>query len=318
MTSDNLVLVENLTSKIHTVRNTKVMLDSDLAELYGVPTKVLNQAVKRNSDRFPEDFMFQLTSKEFEILMELTENASIDDNRLMSQFAISNQNSKILKSQFVTSSLEWGGKRKLPFVFTEQGIAMLSGVLKSKRAILINIYIMRAFISMRQLIHKNADLFVRVDNLENKQIETDKKVEKIFDAISNKSVLKTQGVFYDGQIFDAYLFINNLFKNANKSIILIDNYIDESVLVLFSNLKNIEITIYTDKITEKLKLDLEKYNNQYSNIKLKHFTKSLDRFLILDKKEIYHLGASIKDLGKRWVAFSKLDKDSLTILDRLD
>ena len=316
MTSDNLVLVENLTSKIHTVRNTKVMLDSDLAELYGVPTGVLNQAVKRNNDRFPKDFMFQLTENECEILRSQFATSSLDNINNFPVKASNNANRSI--SQFVISNTGRGGRKKLPFVFTEQGIAMLSGVLKSKRAILINIYIMRAFISMRQLIHKNADLFVRVDNLENKQIETDKKVEKIFDAISNKSVLKTQGVFYDGQIFDAYLFINDLFKNANKSIILIDNYIDESVFVLFSNLKNIEITIYTDKITEKLKLDLEKYNNQYSNIKLKHFTKSHDRFLILDKKEIYHLGASIKDLGKRWVAFSKLDKDSLTILDRLD
>ena len=316
MTSDNLVLVENLTSKIYTIRNTKVMLDSDLAELYGVETGVLNQAVKRNNDRFPKDFMFQLTENECEILRSQFATSSLDNINNFPVNASNNANRSI--SQFVISNTGRGGRKKLPFVFTEQGIAMLSGVLKSKRAILINIYIMRAFISMRQLIHKNADLFVRVDNLENKQIETDKKVEKIFDAISNKSVLKAQGVFYDGQIFDAYLFINDLFKNANKSIILIDNYIDESVLVLFSNLKNIEITIYTDKITEKLKLDLEKYNNQYSNIKLKHFTKSHDRFLILDKKEIYHLGASIKDLGKRWVAFSKLDKDSLTILDRLD
>ena len=304
MSKNNLIIKEDISKKIRTFRNTKVMLDSDLAELYGVSTGRLNEAVKRNIDRFPEDFIFQLTSKEFEILIEWTGKTSTDDNRSISQFAI--------------SKTRRGGRQKLPFVFTEQGVAMLSGVLKSQRAVQVNIYIMRAFVSMRQFIKNNADLFVRLDVLENKQIKTDKDVKKIFEAISDKRTLKTQGVFYDGQMFDAYLFINDLLKKAKNSIILIDNYIDESVLVLFSSLKGIQVTIYTDKLTEKLKLDLEKYNAQYSNIEIKQFTRSHDRFLIFDKKEVYHLGASIKDLGKKWFAFSKLDKDSLTILDRLD
>lgn len=303
MSEDNLVAKEEITKKIYTFRNTKVMIDSDLAKLYGIPTGVLNQAVKRNSERFPKDFMFQLTSKEFEILIELTGNTSNNANRSISQFVISKTGR--------------GGRQKLPLAFTEQGVAMLSGILKSQRAIEVNIYIMRAFVAMRHFVQNKADLFVRVDVLENKQIETDKNVKMIFDAISNRP-LKKQGVFYDGQMFDAYIFINGLLKKAKESIILIDNYIDESVLVLFSSLKGIQVTIYTDKITEKLKLDLEKYNTQYPNINIKQFTKSHDRFLILDKKEIYHLGASIKDLGKKWFAFSKLDKDSLTILDRLD
>jgi len=288
MSVNNLVVKEEINKKIHPFRNTKVMLDSDLAELYGVTTKRLNEAVKRNQDRFPKDFMFQLTEVEKEYVV-----ANCDHLRII-KFSHS-----------------------LPFAFTEQGVAMLSGVLKSQRAVQVNIYIMRAFVAMRGIIQNNADLFLRVDTLEHKQIDTDKNVKMIFEAISDKP-LKTQGVFYDGQMFDAYLFINDLLKKAKTSIILIDNYIDESVLVLFSNLKDIKVTIYTDKLTEKLKLDVEKYNAQYPEIEIKPFTKSHDRFLIIDKKDIYHLGASIKDLGKKWFAFSKLDKDSLTILDRLD
>ncbi len=315
MSEDNLVAKEEITKKIYTFRNTKVMIDSDLAKLYGINVSALNQAVKRNKDRFPKDFMFQLTPKEFEILISQIAISSLDDPSNLSVKTSDNANCSI--SQFVISKTGRGGRQKLPFAFTEQGVAMLSGILKSQRAIEVNIYVMRAFVAMRHFVQNKADLFVRVDVLENKQIETDKNVKMIFDAISNRP-LKKQGVFYDGQMFDAYLFINGLLKKAKESIILIDNYIDESVLVLFSSLKGIQVTIYTDKITEKLKLDLEKYNSQYSNINIKQFTKSHDRFLILDKKEIYHLGASIKDLGKKWFAFSKLDKDSLTILDRLD
>ena len=320
------------------------MLDSDLAKLYNVTVSALNQAVKRNIDRFPEDFMFQLTSKEFEILMELAGNASIDDNRLRSQFATSslnkqedilrsqfvttNKDPKILKSQIVISSSGWGGKRTTPFVFTEQGVAMLSGVLKSERAVYINIYIMRAFVSMRRFIHKEAAIFARLDNVERKELEdrleikqlknnTAKDFEKVFDTIEDRVDIKKHQIFFDGQVFDAYKFVNDILKNAKKSIILIDNYIDESVLILFSQLKNVKITIYTDNINEKLKLDLEKYNQQYPKIEIKTFKKCHDRFLIIDNKEIYYIGASIKDLGKKWFAFSNMNKESLLMLDKL-
>ena len=376
MSKNNLIVKEDIKHQIHAIRGIQVMLDSDLAELYGVPTKVLNQAVKRNIDRFPEDFMFQLTSKEFEILVELTGNASIDDNRLRSQFATSSLNKNeeilrsqfattnsdnssnlptnisnnanrlisqfvissldshketkktILKSQFVTSSLEWGGKRKLPFVFTEQGVAMLSGVLKSERAVYINIFIMRAFVSMRRFIHKEAAIFARLDNVEKKELEdrleikqiknnTAKDFEKIFETIEDRVDIKKHQIFFDGQVFDAYKFVNDILKNAKKSIILIDNYIDESVLILFSELKNVKVTIYTENLTEKLKLDLEKYNQQYPKIEIKTLKKCHDRFLIIDNKEIYYIGASIKDLGKKWFAFSKMDKESLKIVSKL-
>ncbi|MFA5745403.1 MAG: ORF6N domain-containing protein [archaeon] len=345
MKDNSLIVKEDLTRKIHTFRNINVMLDSDLAELYNVPTGRLNEAVKRNIGRFPEDFMFQLTSKEFEILMELTGNTSINGNRSISQFAISNKDSKILKSQFVTTNPDnssnlpvnisnndnrsisqfvisktgRGGRQKLPFVFTEQGVAMLSGVLKSERAIQVNIYIMRAFVAMRKFIQGNADVF-RMDHFEKIQIgqqlqinHINKNIGAIFSAMEDKVILKKQKLFYDGQTFDAYKFVNNILKSAKKSIILMDNYVDESVLVLFSEL-NVKVAIYTENLTEKLKLDIEKYNQQYPKIEIKTFKKCHDRFLIIDHKEIYHFGASIKDLGKKWFVFSKMDKTLIPLI----
>lgn len=278
---------EQITNRIYTIRGKQVMLDSDLAKLYEVSTSRLNEQVKRNIERFPEDFMFKLTDKEWEIL----------------------------KSQNATSS--WGGRRKLPNVFTEQGISTLSGVLHSKTAIQVNIAIMRAFVGMRKFLMANANLFQRLDRLEYKQLETDHKVEKIINALENETIKPKQGIFYDGQIFDAYKFVTTLIKGANKSIVLIDNYIDETVLTLFSKNQKVEITIYTKNINKQLKLDLEKYNAQYKPIKIKTFRKAHDRFLIIDDKDIYHIGASLKDLGKKWFAFSKFDKDAIELLSKL-
>ncbi len=222
----------------------------------------------------------------------------------------------------MTSKSGRGGRQYLPFAFTEQGVAMLSGILKSDRAIEINIQIMRAVVSMRRFIQKNAELFFRIDAVEKKQLEcqikSDKNFKKLFDAIENKSAVKTQGIFYDGQIFDAYKFISDLLKTARKSIIFIDNYIDESVLVLFTKInKEVSVRIYTGNITTQLKLDLEKYNQQYSAIEIDELRKCHDRFLIIDYKEIYHICASIKDLGRKWFAISKLDKEALEILSKL-
>lgn len=166
---------------------------------------------------------------------------------------------------------------------------------------------MRAFVTMRRYIHKEAIIFSRLDNVERKQLVNDEKFEKIFDTIEDKNLRKKQGIIYDGQIFDAYKFVNDILKSAKKSVVLIDNYIDESVLILFSEL-NVKVTIYTENFTEKLKLDLEKYNQQYPKIEIKTLKKCHDRFLIIDNKEIYHFGTSIKDLGKKLVAFFKMDK----------
>ncbi|MCK5593733.1 MAG: ORF6N domain-containing protein [Candidatus Aenigmarchaeota archaeon] len=308
--SDTLAPVnqDNLKDKIYTIRGIQVMLDEDLSELYIVKTKRLNEQVKRNIERFPERFMFQLTIFEYNSLR--FQNGTIE----------SEQN---LKSQNATSNLIWGGRRTLPYVFTEQGISMLSGVLKSDIAIKVSIQIMDAFVSMRKFISKNAELFRRLDTVERKQLEsqimTDKNFEKVFKAIENKELVKKQGIFFDGQIFDAYVFISDLIRRANKSIILIDNYIDDSVLTLFSKRRDdVAVVIYTKNITEQLRLDLAKYNSQYPNIVIKEFKRSHDRFMILDDKDVYHIGASLKDLGKRWFAFSKFDKDAFKLMERLE
>lgn len=271
--------------KIFTIRDNQVMLDSDLADFYGVETRRLNEQVKRNISRFPKEFMFQLTSEEFE--------------NLMSQFAI--------------SSSEHGGRRKLPYVFTEQGVAMLSGILRSETAVKISIQIMSAFVAMRRFLVENAGVFQRLDNLELRQIRTDEKVNHIFDALQSKDFEPKQGIF-----FDAHKFVSGLIKKAGKSIILIDNYVDESALdLLTKKKKNVEVVILTKNLSKALKLDAKKFNAQYPKISIKEFDKAHDRFLIIDDKDIYHFGASLKDLGKKWFAFNKFEEDIFSLLENI-
>ncbi len=307
---NDIITKDSIDKKIHLIRGLQVMLDSDLAKLYEVETRVLNQSVKRNIERFPINFMFQLSKEEHDNLM-----FQIGTSSLKSQNVISS-----LKSQNATSS--WGGVRKLPFGFTEQGVAMLSGILRSNIAINVSIQIMEAFVSMRRFLSKNAELFNRLDNVERKQLEykikTNKNFEKVFDAIENNKIIRKQGIFYDGQIFDAYKFISDLIKTANKSIILIDNFIDDTTLTLFLKRKhNVKVIIYTKNLTKQLKLDLKKFNYQYDPIDIKEFKKSHDRFLLIDNKEVYHIGASLKDLGKKWFAFSRFDKEAFKIFEKL-
>jgi hypothetical protein len=288
--------------KIFTIRNEQVMLDSDLALFYGVETKVLNQAVKRNDVRFPKDFMFQLDEDEMEFLR--------------CQFGTSKDES--LRSQFVTSKNKRGGRRYLPYAFTEQGVAMLSAVLKSETAVKMSVQIMNAFVAMRRFLVENARVFQRLDKLELKQIETDKKVDQIFDAMQSKSLEPKQGIFFDGQIFDAYKFVSSLIRKADKSILLIDNYIDETVLDLFSKKKkNVAVKVLTANLNKSLQLDEKKFNAQYPLVTIKEFNKAHDRFLIIDDKDVYHFGASLKDLGKKWFAFSKMDKSALNLLEKI-
>jgi len=291
MKGDTELYEDKIKTKIYTFRGLHVMLDSDLAELYGVSTKRLNEQVGRNIERFPISFMFQLKGEEYDFL----------------------------KSQIATSSYRWGGKRKLPYAFTEQGVAMLSGVIRSKKAIKVHIQIINAFVSMRKFILSNAQIFQRLDNVDVKLLEHDNKLKQVFDAIESKQITPKQGIFFEGQIFDAYKFVSELVKSARNSIILIDNYIDDSVLTLFSERdKNINVVIYTSNLTSKLRLDLKKYNSQYPKIDIKEFKHSHDRFMIIDNKEVYHIGASLKDLGKKWFAFSKFDKKVFTLLERLE
>lgn len=287
---NQIVSTTKIQNCIFTIRGVQVMLDSDLAEIYQVEVKRLNEQVKRNIDRFPEKFRFQLTKRETEDL----------------------------KSQIATSSLEHGGKRKLSFVFTEQGVSMLSAVLRSETAVKVSILVMDAFVEMRKFIATNAGVFQRLDKVELKQIETDQKFEQIFKALEDKSIKPKQGIFYDGQVFDAYIFIADLIKSAKKSILLIDNYIDETVLQLFTKRKkNVSVTIYTKNITKVLKQDLEKHNSQHPKIELKKFSKAHDRFLIIDGTTVYHFGASLKDMGNKWVAFSKMEIEAIKMIANL-
>ena len=220
---------QGLRDKIYTIRGKQVMLDRDLAELYQVETRTLNQMVKRNKDRFPPDFIFQLSDEEYE--------------NLRSQIVI-------------LKTLSRGQHRKyLPYVFTEQGVAMLSGVLKSKIAVAASIQIIQAFVQMRKFITENALLLQRINKLEEQQIITATKLEQIFQAIEDKSIKPQTGIFFDGQIFDAYLFVSKLIQSAKKSITLIDNYIDESVLTLLSKRsKKCTAVIYTKNFSKKLQL----------------------------------------------------------------
>ncbi len=283
---------QEIENRIYTIRRQQVMLDSDLARIYQVETKVFNQAVKRNIDRFPENFRFQLTQDE-----------SDDIN---------------LRSQFVTSSLNYGGRRYLPYTFSEQGIAMLSAVLRSDIAVKVSIEIMNAFIEMRSVLISNASLFHRLDKIELKQLETDQKFEEIFKALESGKLYSDKGIFYNGQIFDAYTFVSDVIRNAQSSIVLIDNYVDDTVLTLLSKRSdNVTATIYTKSISNQLRLDVQRYNSQYAQVNVEIFSDAHDRFLIIDSIELYHLGASLKDLGKKWFAFSRMDIEVTRMLQIL-
>lgn len=276
----------NIESLIIMLRGQQTLLDRDLAMLYGVETRRLNEQVQRNIERFPEDFMFQLTKEEFENW----------------------------KSQFATSNSIKMGARKRPYAFTRNGIAMLSSVLRSQTAVDVNISIMRAFTATQQFFAANAQMFQRIEVIEHNQLalaarqqDTDKKVEQIFNRLDDRSKTPTQGIFYDGQIFDAYTFVSDLIRSAKKSIVLFDNYVDDTVLTMLDKRKKkVLSTIYTKSISKQLSLDLEKHNSQYQPIEVKEFGKVHDRFLCIDNT-VYHIGASLKDLGKKWFAFTKME-----------
>jgi hypothetical protein len=223
------------------------------------------------------------------------------------------------KSQFVTSKADKMGLRRPPYAFTEQGVAMLSAILKSETAITVSIQIMKAFVEMRHYLQQNNNLLFRINYLEEKQQFTDDRVNQLFAALDKQKLPPEKGIFFDGQFFDAYVFVNDLIKNANKSIILIDNYVDEATLLMLSKRNpDCNATIYTQKLTAQLQLDLAKHNEQYPRIEIKALKNAHDRFLILDRKEVYHIGASLKDLVKKWFAFSKLDEFLPNILEKLN
>lgn len=280
---------ENIKNLIYTIRGKQVMLDSDVAMLYQYTTKSINKAMKRNINRFPEDFCFQLTEKEVENL----------------------------RFQFGTSSLKkenYGGRRYLPYVYTEQGISMLAGVLKNEIAVQVSINIIRAFIEMRKFISLNGKLFKRLTNVECKILEHDKKFDIVFNELQKDEKMEfKQKIFFDGQIYDAYSLIIDIIKKAKQKILIIDNYIDDSILKMLSK-KNqkVEVVILTLQNSKLNKLDITKFNKQYPVLKLAYTNKFHDRFIVIDNKELYHVGASLKDLGKKCFAISKIeDKEYL-------
>ena len=314
--------VEQIESLILTIRGKQVILDRDLARLYGVETKRLNQQVQRNLERFPEDFMFQLTKEEAELSRSQFATLNDGSDNLKSQFATSSEDSS--RSQFATLNGRGHNIKHLPYAFTENGIAMLSGVLRSPMAIATNIHIMRAFNAMRHFIGSHAQVFQRIEVLERTQLslvafkeETNRNFEEVFRRLDDNSEKPEKGIFYDGQIFDAYSFINERIREAKKRIVLIDNYVDDSVLTMLDKRdKGVNAVVYTKNISRQLSLDFEKHNAQYSPIEVKQFDRAHDRFLCVDDT-VYLIGASLKDLGKKWFGFVKLEQPTDELLSKM-
>lgn len=283
---------ESIKNLIYTIRGKQVMLDSDVAMLYHYSTKRINETVRRNRERFPENFCFQLSDGE----------------------------AQNLRSQFATASKEvenkFRNKKYLPYAFTEQGIAMLSGLLKNDIAVRVSINIMNAFVEMRRLVACNAQIFERLASVEYGLLEQGRILsshEKIFERVFNelqkdKEVEWKQKIFFNGQIYDAYSAIIDIIKTATTKILIIDNYIDDSILkMLAKKKKEVEVTILTSQNCNLNQLDISKFNKQYPNLKISYTNQFHDRFLVIDNKELYHVGASLKDLGKKCFAISKIE-----------
>ncbi len=286
--------IKTIESKILTIRNQQIMIDRDLAELYGVETKRLNEQVKRNIERFPEEFCFQLSDSEIE--------------SLRSQFAT-------LKIQSEQTSQRGKHSKYRPYAFTEQGVAMLSAVLKTETAVRASIQIMKAFVAMRHFLQNNAQVFTEINSIKNQLIETnlhqkeaDKQIAELFSLMDKYKVADTQGIFFQGQIFDAYAKSHSFIAQAQNDIVLIDNYVDVSVLEMLATKKNgVAVTIYTSPKAKLTAQDIQNFNAQYPPLTVSYTDKMHDRFLIIDHKILYHIGASLKDLGKKCFAFDLFD-----------
>lgn len=276
---------EDIKNLIYTIRGKQVILDNDLARLYNTQTKRINEAVKNNSLKFPERFSWILTNDE-----ELN-----------------------LRSKISTSNLRnnYGGRRYSIRVFTEQGVAMLSTILKGDIAIRISINIIDAFVEMRKFLMQNGQIFERLTNVEYKLVEHDKKFDTIFNQLQQEETIK-QRIFFDGQIYEAYSLIVDIIKKANKKILIIDNYIDDSILKMLTKKKSsVEVVILTSSKSNIENLDIQKFNKEYPFLKVSKTSKFHDRFIVIDNKEMYHLGASIKDLGKKCFGINKIEDMSI-------
>ena len=298
----NTMQVNDFGNRIYTIRGKQVMLDYELAALYGYEVRALNQQVKRNIERFPDDFMFQLTKEEVE--------------GVKSQFVISPF------SNFYAG--QEGGRRKPPYAFTEQGIYMLATVLKGKVAEQQSIFIMRAFREMRQFISNNALLFEKISHIELKQLEyqksTNEKLEKVFQYIEDQTESK-QKIFFDGQIYDAFSFITSIVQKAQNEIILIDGYVDVVTLnILAKKNATVDVKIYTYASASITNNDIVNFNAQYPTLTVEKTQIFHDRFIILDGKTVYHIGASLKDAGKKCFAISLLEdtENAMNLINRLN
>ena len=283
---NSLVVQENISNEeiknlIYTIRGKQVMLDSDVAKLFKYETKDLNRNVRNNIERFPEYYCFQLTEEEYKSLR--CKNFTLNKNGR-------------------------GQHRKyMPYAFTEYGITMLAGLLKSEVAVNVSIKIVNTFIEMRRFLSANGQVFERLTNVEYKLLEHDKKFDKVFEQLQNEENIK-QKIFFEGQIYDAYSLIIDIIKKANKKILIIDNYIDDSVLkMLTKKNKNVEVVILTSEKSNIQKLDIQKFSKEYPILKVTKTNNFHDRFIVIDNKEMYHLGASIKDLGKKCFGINKIE-----------
>lgn len=268
---------------ILTVRDKQVLLDSDVAQLYGYDTKRVNETAARNSKRFPTRFRFQLTEEEV-------------DEILRSQFATSNK----------TDTPGRGGRRYKPYVYTEQGVAMLSGLLKNDIAIQVSLSIMDAFVEMRQFLSTNKEIYAKLINMDNKILEHDHKFDQVFDLLQSSEETPNQSIFYKGQFYDAFRFIVDIIKKAEKDVILIDNYIDDSVFDILVNKKDgVSTTIVTSNPERLSQAHSKKFSKQYGAVSIVACKDFHDRFVIVDRKEVYAFGASLKDLGNKCFEVSK-------------
>ena len=302
MENENLIIKDDISNEeiknlIYTIRGKQVMLDSDVAMLYHYQTKRINEAVKRNKERFPENFCFQLTTEEIENIKMPNVVLNLKNENNWSQFATSSK----------SENIKHRGKKYLPYVFTEQGIAMLSGLLKNDIAVQVSINIMNAFVEMRKFLIQNGQIFERLTNIEYKLLEHDKKFNEVFNQLQVEENIK-QKIFFEGQIYDAYSLIIDIIKKANKKILIIDNYIDDNVLkMLTKKNNNVEVVILTSDKSNIQQIDIQKFNKEYPILKVAKTNKFHDRFIIIDNGEMYHLGASIKDLGKKCFGINKIE-----------
>lgn len=286
MENENLIIKDDISNEeiknlIYTIRGKQVMLDSDVARLFNYATKDLNRNVKNNIERFPEYYCFQLTEEEY----------------------------KSLRCKIFTLNENGRGQHRkyLPYVFTEYGITMLAGLLKSDIAVNVSIKIVNTFIEMRKFLIQNGQIFERLTNIEYKLLEHDKKFNEVFNQLQVEENIK-QKIFFEGQIYDAYSLIIDIIKKANKKILITDNYIDDSVLkMLTKKNNNVEVVILTSDKSNIQQIDIQKFNKEYPILKVAKTNKFHDRFIIIDNEEMYHLGASIKDLGKKCFGINKIE-----------